>query len=112
MPSVLPAVLLASAAPAASVPAPAPLILDQDRSDRAPVAPLTAPAVQPSGACIAVEAQGRIVRISRVRFGHGAVPAGVARAAQAFVGKPATRATLGAMVKAMSDAYAHADVAL
>lgn len=108
----------ASAAPALGQPAPinpTPLIIDQSRLDRAP--PLAAP-VKPhrdkldAAPEVDVADDANAAPIRSIRFEGTKVPAIVAQAAEAFVGQPARRATLQALAKAMSDAYAKSAVAL
>lgn len=109
---------------AAQLPAPAappttrtPLILDQNRLDRTPdptEAPRETNPTQrsaPNGGS-RVEAEASAVAIRSVSFGGSKVPANVAGAARPFLGKRATKAVLGDLAKALSDAYADADIAL
>lgn len=89
--------------------------IDRDRVDRAqPVAP------QPAGerpatptAAVQVDAgDENAPPIRTIAFEGTNVPGVVAEAAQAFVGRPASRATLQALADAMSQAYARSEVAL
>jgi len=114
-------VLLAAAA-AAGVPAPppttqTPLILDQNRLDRMPTP--TDPTARPyrdqgrtprGRTEVAAEATG--VEIRGIGFGGAKVPAKVAAAARPFLGQKTSKATLEALAKALSEAYADADIAL
>jgi hemolysin activation/secretion protein len=109
------ALLLAAAAQPASIdPLPAsPLIIDRARSDRAPPAlPSTPPPPAQGDGIARVEAGGAAVPIQGIRFEGAEVPVPVADAARAFMGQPATAATLGRLAKAMSDAYTRTPVAL
>ncbi len=94
--------------------APTPLIIDQNRVDRTqPIAPPVRPRVETAIAPqIDVADDAAAVPIRGIRFEGTKVPAGVARAAERFVGQRARRATLEALAKAMADAYASSDVAL
>lgn len=103
--------------PLAAADAQSPLILDRNRADRVqPVTPSTPEAQQPSSAAGApvieggAEQGGTIIRA--IQFIGTKAPAPAARAAEAFVGKPATRATLQSVAAAVSGGYAKADVAL
>lgn len=109
---------------AAQLPAPSappttrtPLILDQNRLDRTPdptEAPRETSQVKrsaPSGASM-VQGEASATVIRRVGFGGAQVPANVANAARPFLGQRATKETLSDLAKALSDAYADADIAL
>jgi hemolysin activation/secretion protein len=113
----LPMALLAAAAPASALPPSptmaTPFIIDRNRPDRAPVAPLRNPGAftgPSSRAAIELDGSGAIIR--RIEFDQTAVPEPVAIAARTFVDKPASKANLTALAQAMSDAYAKANVAL
>lgn len=102
----------AAADQAGGPPQPTPLILDQGRADRAgPPATAPAPLSSEEGLTSVTTAVEPAV-IRGVDFGGTAVPADVAEAARPFLGKAADRATLQALAKALSDAYAKSDVAL
>ncbi|QJU59543.1 ShlB/FhaC/HecB family hemolysin secretion/activation protein [Sphingomonas sp. AP4-R1] len=94
-----------------------PLILDQNRLDRtpdpteAPRETKPAPRTAPTGGA-RVEGADAGVQINSVSFGGAKVPARVANAARPYLGKRATREVLGDLAKALSDAYADADIAL
>jgi hemolysin activation/secretion protein len=60
----------------------------------------------------AVEASGPGVEIKRIGFGGNKVPGRVAEAAKRFLGAKTDQATLAALAKALSEAYADADIAL
>lgn len=105
------------AAPIAAGHAQSPLILDRNRADRVqPVTPSVAdPAREaPAAATPVIEggAEQGGTTIRAIQFVGTKAPAEAARAAEAFVGKPATRATLQAVAAAISGGYAKADVAL
>lgn len=111
--------LLGLAAAAAGVPAPpitqTPLILDQNRLDRMPTPGPTEPQAQPGktpGGRTEVAAEATGVEIKGIGFGGAKVPAKVAAAARPFLGQKTSSATLTALAKALSDAYADADIAL
>lgn len=94
-----------------------PLILDRNRADRVqPVTPAAPDAAQQSPAAPAPvieespDQTGTIIRA--IRFIGTKAPAPAARAAEAYVGKPATRAILQHIAAAVSGGYARADVAL
>jgi hemolysin activation/secretion protein len=92
-----------------------PLIIDNQRTDRAqPIAPARpAPTVgTQSGATDASADRGAEVVIRGIRFEGSKVPANVAEAASVFVGRHADGATLQQLSQAMSDAYARSPVAL
>lgn len=103
--------------PIASLSAQSPLILDRNRADRiqpvTPTAPDTArgaPAAPTSVIEDGTDESGTIIRA--IRFVGMKAPEPAARAAEAFIGKPATRATLQNIAAAISGGYAKADVAL
>ncbi|KRB79791.1 hypothetical protein ASE00_18960 [Sphingomonas sp. Root710] len=94
-----------------------PLILDRNRADRVqPVTPAAPDAAQQSPAAPApvieesADHTGTIIRA--IRFIGTKAPEPAARAAEAYVGKPATRAILQHIAAAVSGGYAKADVAL
>ena len=93
---------------------PTPLIIDQNRVDRAqPIAPPIRPRVEAGIAPeVDVADDAAAAPIRGIRFEGTRVPAAVARAAERFVGQPARRATLEALARAMADAYAGSNVAL
>jgi hemolysin activation/secretion protein len=108
--------LLAAQATPRAITTQTPLILDQGRADRIqPIAP-PLPAsteVAPNGEGLAqVDAAGSGTPIAGIAFEGSAVPAPVAEAARAFIGRPATREALGALARAMAAAYAKSGVAL
>jgi hemolysin activation/secretion protein len=117
--------LLAAAVAAATPPsAPTatiqtPLIIDQNRLDRTPT-PLDRSSQQGeetkhkaiSRGDTKVEGEASAVTIRGVNFGGAKVPFRVANAARAYLGKKASKATLHALAKALSDAYANSDIAL
>jgi hemolysin activation/secretion protein len=121
MASTLLALLAAAAAPPA-VPGPSaqvqsPLIIDQNRLDRAPLpADRTqdgpAPRQSPVRGQTSVQGADAGVQIRGITFGGQKVPLRVANAAKPFLGKKATKETLGNLARALSDAYADADIAL
>ncbi len=89
--------------------------IDRDRVDRQqPLLPppeAGVPAIP--GAATSVEADdANAAPIQGIRFEGTQVPAIVAAAARDFIGSPATRANLQALVTAMSRAYARSEVAL
>lgn len=86
-------------------------LLDRNRLDRAPVPAKPPVATQPN-APTSVTAAGNAAPIAGIRFTGGKAPAPVARAAQAFLGRPATRATLAQLAGALSAAYGRSAVAL
>ncbi|MET0376396.1 MAG: ShlB/FhaC/HecB family hemolysin secretion/activation protein, partial [Rhizorhabdus sp.] len=108
---------LSLAAPIAATTAQSPLILDRNRADRVqPVTPASPDAAQQSPAASAPviedgpEQTGIIIKA--IRFIGTKAPEPAARAAQAYIGKPATRSTLQHIAAAVSGGYAKADVAL
>jgi hemolysin activation/secretion protein len=110
-------VLLLAAAQAEPLPgASAPLILDQGRADRIQPAPPPLPLdearpVRTDGLA-QVDAAGSGAPIVGISFQGVEVPEPVADAARAYIGKPASKALLQQLARAMSDAYAKTDVAL
>ena len=110
-----PAPALAQPALPGSPATPSPLILDQSRTDRAPaLAPARETArdhlaVAPS---VDVADDAAAAPIRSVRFEGTKVPAIVAAAAEHFIGRPARRATLEALTRAMSEEYAKSNVEL
>lgn len=107
---------LALGAPMTSSSAQSPLILDRNRADR--IQPITptgqeAPRAAPAPAPIiesGTEQSGVIVQA--IQFVGTKAPEPAARAAEAFIGQPATRATLQNIAAAISGGYAKADIAL
>jgi len=102
---------------AAQAAAQTPLILDRNRSDRVqPVAPTTQePLKKPSpqgSPLIEGGTEESAVAISSIRFVGLKAPASAARAAEPFIGQPATRANLRQIAVAISKGYEGADVAL
>jgi hemolysin activation/secretion protein len=88
--------------------------IDRDRVDRQqPAPPPAARAPDIPGAATRVEAgDAGAAAIRGIRFEGTEVPAVVAAAARDFIGRPASRANLQALVAAMSRAYARSRVAL
>lgn len=89
--------------------------IDRNRVDRAqPAAPRpTGEAPETPAAAVQVDAgDDNAAPIRGIGFEGTDVPAVVAEAARAFVGRPATRANLQALADAMSRAYARSEVAL
>lgn len=89
--------------------------LDRSRVDRnQPTGPTAPPErARTPGAALRVEAgDATAAPIRNIRFEGASVPLVVARAAQAFIGRPANRANLQALAEAMSEAYARSEVAL
>ena len=91
--------------------------LDANRVDRAPALP--SPAMEdtskdalPSAATEVETDDASAADIRGIDFLDTAIPEVVARAAEAFIGKPASKANLQALVHAMSEAYGRSDVAL
>jgi hemolysin activation/secretion protein len=105
------------AAPIVGAWAQSPLIIDRNRADRVqPVTPTVPQTEQqsPSAPAPTVEGgaeQGGTV-IRSIQFIGTKAPASAARAAEAYIGKPATRANLQNVAAAISSGYAKADVAL
>lgn len=97
---------------------PQPLIIDQGRSDRAPVPELPRQERNPvirsdlSIGLTQVQVTGNDRPIVGIRFDGTKVPAPVAQAAERFINRPAKRETLEDLAAAMSDAYSKTDVAL
>jgi len=88
--------------------------IDRDRVDRDPPAEL-APEVpsEAPGAAVRVDAGDESAPpIRNISFEGTNVPQVVAEAAQAFVGQPASHATLQALAAAMSRAYGRSEIAL
>ncbi|TZG24652.1 ShlB/FhaC/HecB family hemolysin secretion/activation protein [Sphingomonas montanisoli] len=93
-----------------------PLILDRNRPDRVqPVTPTT-PQTKEAPSAAPAEVEGGAERtdtiIRGIQFIGTKAPASAARAAEPFIGQPATRQNLINVAKAVSDGYAKADVAL
>jgi len=88
--------------------------IDRDRVDRQQVElPPAIAAPDLPGAATRVDAgDATTTPIQGIRFEDTAVPAVVAQAAQAFIGRPATHENLQALVAAMSRAYARSQIAL
>jgi hemolysin activation/secretion protein len=80
------------------------------RPQQRPIAPRVVTPVTPPQA--SVEAQGSDQPIQTIVFEGAEAPTRVAEAAQAFVGRPATRANLIELAGALSRAYEKTDVAL
>ncbi|HWW63666.1 MAG TPA: ShlB/FhaC/HecB family hemolysin secretion/activation protein [Sphingomonadaceae bacterium] len=109
---LLSCVLAASTASAQST---SPLLIDRNRTDRAqPMPPLTVePAIKQGVVSVAAEDEGQAAApIRGIRFEGGPVPQRVARAAEAFLGKPARKAVIQQVAQAMAAAYAKTSVAL
>ncbi|KQX20782.1 MULTISPECIES: ShlB/FhaC/HecB family hemolysin secretion/activation protein [unclassified Sphingomonas] len=105
------------AAPVAAAQAQSPLILDRNRADRVqPVTPTMADPAREAPAAAAPVIEGGAEQggtaIRAIQFVGTKAPAEAARAAEAFIGKPATRSTLQDVAAAISSGYAKADVAL
>jgi len=99
---------------AASAAAQSPLILDRNRPDRVqPITPAR-PDQQPRAAAPVIEtgAVQAATTIRSIHFVGTKAPEPVARAAERFIGQPASGPVLQKIATAISDAYAHADVAL
>ncbi|MBD3759768.1 ShlB/FhaC/HecB family hemolysin secretion/activation protein [Rhizorhabdus sp.] len=103
--------------PVTSGSAQSPLILDRNRADRiqpvtptAPDAAREAPAPPAPVVDSGTEQGGTI--ISAIQFVGTKAPEPAARAAEVYIGKPATRATLQNIAAAISGGYAKSDVAL
>lgn len=106
------ALVLQQATPSpAPAPAPGAILLDRNRVDRAATL-ARSPAPAPARPSATVAATGRGVPISGIRFTGAKAPAPVARRAAAFLGRPATRETLGRLAAALSAAYGKSAVAL
>ena len=120
MPIATSAALLIAAAAQPGMPAavqaplpPTPLILDQNRADRAPVPASAAPrAPKTEGGSVAVGAGDASIAIHHIAFQGTKVPARVAAAAEHFLGQPASKEVLAKLAGAMADAYTRSDVAL
>ncbi|MCW2336792.1 hemolysin activation/secretion protein [Sphingobium sp. B2D3A] len=90
-----------------------PPLIDQSQPGPAPVLPAQErPAADDPTGQVAVEAQATATPIRSVTFSGVDAPAPVAEAARAFIGQPATRETLSALAKRISDAYAKTGIAL
>lgn len=86
--------------------------IDRQRIDRTRP-PAASPVARAPSAATKVEAGDDVAPpIVNIIFEGSAVPREVAAAAQPFVGKPASRDTLQALVAAMSEAYGRTEVAL
>jgi hemolysin activation/secretion protein len=86
--------------------------IDRERADRAqPQAPALVRET-PAAATRVDACDEAAPPISNIAFEGTEVPLAVGQAAQPFVGRPATRATLQALVGAMSEAYGRTQVAL
>lgn len=115
MPFLGQVLLLAAAPPILPAPATAPaapLIFDQNRPDRMPAPALPPASASSASAPVTIEAGEADVVLRVIDFRGAVVPAPVATAARAFVGRPASRATLAAVAAAMAAAYARTDIAL
>ncbi len=84
--------------------------IDRDRLDRNPPAPKVVPQ-EPRGNAT-VQAQGSQEPIRTIAFHGVEAPAEVARVAETFLGRPATRETLVELASALSRAYERTDIAL
>jgi hemolysin activation/secretion protein len=104
--------LLSGASTAAYAQAVSPI--DRERIDRQqPAAPVAAEAPAIPGAATRIEAADEAATpIRGIAFEGTPVPAVVAAAARPFVGRPASRANLQALVAAMTQAYGRSEVAL
>ncbi len=86
-------------------------LIDRNRIDRPPApAPRLDPAPEPEPARIAANGTGRPIK--GIRFQGAQAPRPVARAAEAFLGRPMTAATLAQIAGALSRAYGKSAVAL
>lgn len=102
--------LSAILAAAALQPQPPATPIERDQLDRRTSAPKVTP--QQQHGTSSVEARGSGVVIRSIAFEGVEAPATVAKAAEAFLGQPATRETLIALASAMSRAYERTDIAL
>jgi len=94
-----------------------PLILDRNRADRVqPVAPTSPDPVREEPARPAPQIEGGAeqagVLIRSILFVGAKAPLPAAKAAERFIGRPATRANLQNIAAAISSGYAKADIAL
>ncbi len=87
------------------------IVVDRDRIDRAG-APKPTPRRAPKRATTRVTATGAPAPMRGIRFQGSRAPRPVAEAAQAFLGKPATKGNLLELAAALSAAYARTNVAL
>ncbi|MEQ9506234.1 MAG: ShlB/FhaC/HecB family hemolysin secretion/activation protein [Hyphomonas sp.] len=85
--------------------------LDPGYQSAPPALPPDAPDVDRAVTEVAPVSNGAAA-IAGIRFKGADVPAGVAAATEAFLGRPADTATLQALAAAMSEAYRKSDVAL
>ena len=111
------AAAMLSLAIAAPVWAQSPFILDRNRADRIqPVTPTVPNAAQeePGAPRPVIEGgdERAAIMIKAIRFIGAKAPERAARAAEPYIGKPATRATLQNIAAAISGGYAKANVAL
>lgn len=98
------ALLAAQAAPGAT-------LIDRTRADRA--SPALRPKVgTPAAVAEPVAVDAPTVTITRIRFTGRDAPVPVARAARPFVGRKASRQTLGELAAALAEGYRHSAVAL
>lgn len=86
--------------------------IDRQRADRAQPQPPAALPDAPAAATRVDAGDDAAPPIANIAFEGTNVPLAVAQAAQPFVGRPATRANLQALVGAMSEAYGRTEVAL
>lgn len=101
--------LLLAAQPPATL---APALIDQQPAPD-PATPSSDAGPQPLPAQpVTVEPDAAAILIKGITFEGVEAPAPVAAAARAFLGQPASRATLTALAKAVANAYAKANIAL
>lgn len=87
------------------------IIVDRDRIDR-PRSPRAPARPAPKRATTRVAAAGATARIEGIRFKGAQAPAPVARAAERFLGRQASKQNLTELAAALSKAYEKSDVAL
>lgn len=112
MPSAFAALPLMLAASPLAVPGAPPLIEQGRDQDRPQIPDSTDRQSAPQGEVVAVDAQASAAAIRGVDFVGLDAPAIVADAARPFLGRPASRETLAALAKAISDAYGKTGIAL
>ena len=100
------------AAQSLAAPLTPPLIEQGREEERAAIPEPNDPATVKPGELVAVDAAASGAPIKGVSFVGVDAPARVADAARPFLGRPASRETLGALAKAISDAEAKTGVAL
>ncbi|MBO9714410.1 ShlB/FhaC/HecB family hemolysin secretion/activation protein [Sphingomonas sp.] len=87
------------------------VLVDRDRIDRPAQRP-TARDQAPKRGTVRVASEGATTPIRGIRFQGAKAPAPVARAAQRFLGRTASKETLAELAGSLSQAYARTDVAL